>query len=125
MCSCFLELCLLKKYFEVKIASQKSNNECSQMRTPTLNDTLTKKVKTRLQAYKTNLKSLEAVCKTHTTSLSHNARKAVYISGASLYKERAAASEHIFLCRNRERKCAAASSYLCPLNKYFEGKTLK
>ena len=93
MCSCFLELCLLKKYFEVKIASQKSNNECSQMRTPTYHDTLTKKVKTRLQAYKTNLKSLEVVCKTHTTSLSHN--------------ERAAASEHTFLCRNRERKYAS------------------
>ena len=28
--------------------------------------------------------------------LSHNVGKAVYISGASLYKERAAASEHIF-----------------------------
>ena len=57
--------------------------------------------------------------------VSYHSGKAAYISGASLCKERAAASEHIFLCRNRERKCAAASSYLCPLNKYFEEKTLK
>ena len=39
----------LKKYFEVKTASQKSNNECSQMRPPTYLDTLTKKVKTSVQ----------------------------------------------------------------------------
>ena len=46
--------------------------------------------------YKTNLKSLEVDEDRSSTPLSYNAGKAVYISGAGLYKERAADSEHIF-----------------------------
>ena len=84
------------KYFEVK-TNLKNKNE-------NYHDTLTKKVKT-------HLKLLQMDEDLSSNPVSYHSGKAVYISGASLYKERAAASEHIFLCRNLEKKCATASSY--------------
>ena len=51
---------------------------------------------------------LKVLYESHKAPASYNEGKTVYISGASLYKEHAAASEHIFLCRDRE-DCATAS----------------
>ena len=48
------------------------------------------------QAYKNQFEIFGGGRRCTCHPFSHNAGKAVYISGASLYKERAAASEHIF-----------------------------